>query len=233
MVFLKKNDLPLFIVIVSSLFLMYEFVFYNNSVLAGKNQRDYSALNDADNLMIVAHADDDLLWGGMHLIKDHYVVVCVTCGTNMIREKEFESAMKLTNNSFLSLGYTEVINGHAANWDNDYYSLISEELEKIVTYKKWNVIVTHNPDGEYGHRHHRWISSMVTSSAPKLNLYYFDKYHLNRDEKINLSPDEMKLLEKKEKYLSVYESQGDIINNHRNSIIYENFISYYDWNNNS
>lgn len=227
---MKKSNLLLIFIIVSGLFLIYEFIFYNSSVLADRKKRDLSVLNDADNLMIVAHADDDLLWGGMHLIKDKYIVVCVTCGTNELREKEFEEAMKLTNNSFLSLGYIEVVNGHAASWDK-VYSLIDEELERIVNYKKWNIIVTHNPDGEYGHRHHRWVSSMVTDSAPKLNLYYFDRYHLNRDEDVSLSPEEMMLLKKKEEYLKVYKSQEAIINNHRNSIIYEKFISYYDWNN--
>lgn len=226
----KINMLSLIFLIISSLFVIYEFVFYTNSVLADDTKRDLSVLNEADNLMIVAHADDDLLWGGMHLIKDHYVVVCVTCGTNMLREKEFENAMNLTNDSFLSLGYTEVISGHAANWHFEY-DLIDNELEKIINYKKWNTIVTHNPDGEYGHRHHRWVSNMVTRSAPKLNLYYFDKYHLDRDKKVLLSPDEMDLFLKKENYLKVYESQSAIVDNHRNSMIYENFISYYDWNN--
>ena len=29
------------------------------------------------NLMIVAHPDDETLWGGAHLIEDNYYVVCV------------------------------------------------------------------------------------------------------------------------------------------------------------
>ncbi len=225
---MKKNTLSLFFLILLIGFLIYEFIIYDNSVLANKG-RDLSVLDDADNLMIVAHADDDLLWGGMHLIKDKYVVVCVTCGTNELREKEFEHAMRLTNDSFLSLGYIEVVNGHAANWDK-IYSTIDAELGKIVNYKNWKTIVTHNPDGEYGHRHHRWVSNMVTSSAPKLNLYYFDRYHLKHDKEVFLSPEEMRLFIKKKEYLKVYESQSAIINNHRNSIIYEKFISYREWN---
>ena len=61
--------------------------------------------------MIVAHADDDLLWGGMHLIKDKYVVVCVTCGTNELREKEFEKAMKLTRKASEAVKLLAKING--------------------------------------------------------------------------------------------------------------------------
>ena len=95
------------------------------------------------------------------------------------------------------------------------------------------MVVTHNPNGEYGHRHHRWISNMVTSASNKVNLYYFDRYHLEADENKLLSPEEFELLKLKEEYLEVYESQKAIINNHRNSLMYENFISYYDWNTNT
>ena len=228
---MKKNNLIfLLFIAISWLFLFYEIIFYNNSVLADDSGRDLSVLNKADKLMIVAHADDDLLWGGKHLIKDDYVVVCVTCGTNELREKEFENAMALTNDYHLSLGYIEVVNGHAANWRKEY-PIIAEELSRIVNYKKWDMIVTHNPDGEYGHRHHRWVSRMVTNSSSKVNLYYFDKYHLNRDEDVFLSIEDLDLLKKKEEYLNVYESQSAIVNNHRNSIVYENFISYFDWDN--
>lgn len=30
--------------------------------------------------MIVAHADDEILWGGAHLLADDYYVVCVSSG---------------------------------------------------------------------------------------------------------------------------------------------------------
>ena len=44
-------------------------------------------LDKVNNLMIVAHPDDELLWGGAHLIRDNYLVVCITCGTSFTRFK--------------------------------------------------------------------------------------------------------------------------------------------------
>ena len=37
-------------------------------------------LKDTHKLMIVAHPDDETIWGGAELLKDNYLVVCITCG---------------------------------------------------------------------------------------------------------------------------------------------------------
>ena len=33
---------------------------------------------EPESLMIVAHPDDETIWGGSHLLKGHYLVVCLT-----------------------------------------------------------------------------------------------------------------------------------------------------------
>lgn len=45
------------------------------------------ALDDYDSLMVVAHPDDETIWGGAHLLKGKYVVVCITNGNNRTAEK--------------------------------------------------------------------------------------------------------------------------------------------------
>ena len=224
----KKYYLAAIFAVLTSLFI-YEIIFSNNTVSAEKKTENKTILDQADKVMIVAHADDDLLWGGMHLIKDHYLVVCVTCGFNELRLKEFEKAMDKVNSPYLALGHTETENGHASNWYGEYDE-IAQELSGIVNYKKWDQIVTHNPDGEYGHRHHRWISNMVTSASSKVNLYYFDRYR-EKTEDVLMTSEQLELLKLKEEYLKVYESQSAIVDNHRHTIMHENFISYYDWDN--
>ena len=44
-------------------------------------------------LMIVAHPDDEILWGGASLSHHRYVVVCMTNGDHPIRSVEFERVM--------------------------------------------------------------------------------------------------------------------------------------------
>ena len=42
-------------------------------------------IKDVNNLMIIAHKEDGLIWGGNNLNKDHYLVVCITCN-----EKDYD-----------------------------------------------------------------------------------------------------------------------------------------------
>lgn len=110
------------------------------------------------NLMIVAHPDDETLWGGANLIQDDYYVVCVTCGNISYRDEEFKKVMLLTGNDFEFLGYPDVVNGYISNWKN-YTDSITNDLKRIINSRDWNKVVTHNPDGEYGHFHHKKVSS--------------------------------------------------------------------------
>ena len=52
---------------------------------------DKIELDNYDKLMIVAHPDDETLWGGAHLLEDNYLVVCITCGPIKDRVNEFIS----------------------------------------------------------------------------------------------------------------------------------------------
>lgn len=49
---------------------------------------------EPESLMIVAHPDDETIWGGSHLINGNYTVLCITNGNNKKRKKEFMNVMK-------------------------------------------------------------------------------------------------------------------------------------------
>ena len=42
---------------------------------------------EPESLMIVAHPDDETIWGGSHLINGNYTVLCITNGNNKKRKK--------------------------------------------------------------------------------------------------------------------------------------------------
>ena len=137
-------------------------------------------LTKVDKLMIVAHPDDEMIWGGSHLIDDNYLVVCITCGTDEKRVKEFKNVMNATNDEYIMLSYPDKTNGERDNWQK-VYNDITLDIEKIIKMKNWDLIVTHNEKGEYGHIHHIMTNSIVTSIYEKMNLenttlYYFGKY---------------------------------------------------------
>ena len=192
-------------------------------------------LKKVDNLMIVAHPDDDMIWGGGHLIKDDYLVICVTCGTVQKRVDEFKSVMSETDDKYLMLGYPDLTDGKRDDWST-VYSNIEYDIEKIIQYKKWKMIVTHNPDGEYGHQHHKMTNKIVTDKSVKNNkeenLYYFGKYYTkNEKEKLNYTIPELDkdILEKKKEILKLYTSQKKVIDSFSHMLPHEDFISYQNW----
>ena len=83
---LKRVLIIVFIVVlvIFILFLLGGNLHNNKKMLSMLNPNDY---RDYDNLMIVAHPDDETLWGFNKLEKKKFLVVCVTCGRNKIREK--------------------------------------------------------------------------------------------------------------------------------------------------
>lgn len=130
-------------------------------------------------LMIVAHPDDETIWGGSHLINGNYTVLCITNGNNKKRKKEFMKVMEKTHSKGIILSFPDKTKGKRDNWKSCKKD-IQREIKKEIDSKDWNKIVTHNPDGEYGHIHHKKVSKYVTMILEKEDktnqLVYFGKY---------------------------------------------------------
>ena len=95
-----------------------------------EEQIDNINLDKYKKVMIVAHPDDEMLWGGAHLIEDDYLVVCITCGTSAKRLKEFKEVMKATDDSFIYLGYPDKDNDIRNEWETCYNNIYFD-IEKI------------------------------------------------------------------------------------------------------
>ena len=199
-----------------------------------KVDKDYSKLNldKVDRLMIVAHPDDEMLWGGAHLIDGNYLVVCVTCGVVKERVNEFKSVMAATGSEYIMLGYPDKTNGQRDSWD-DWREKIAKDIDDIINLKDWKSITTHNPDGEYGHQHHKMTSKIVTDVLDdKDKLYYFGIYHSKKTITPyldSMTPIRDGLLEEKKKILGLYASQSFIQTSFDHMFGYEDWIQYKDW----
>src|SRR5574344_631703 len=174
-----------------------------------------------------------MLWGGAHLLEDNYLVVCITCGTKRIRAHEFIKTMKNTNDKYIMLGYPDKTNGKRDDWST-YDEYILRDLETIIDSNNWELIVTHNPDGEYGHIHHKLTSKMVTFLVPDNTLYYFVKYFSKKSyDKLTDKPPKINsiVLEKKVKILSKnYKSQKFIKSAFDQMFSHEDWINAKNWN---
>ncbi len=174
-----------------------------------QNTLNLQNASEYKNIMIVAHPDDETIWGGNNLFKDSYFVVCLTNGYNVIRSNEFKKLLKFTNNSGIILNYPDSQDGIKDDWSEVKIGIL-KDLLTILNYKNWNKIVTYGPDGTYGHTHHLKTYEYVTKVTKLLNkynnLYYFAKYYSKKEIPINLpriSDDELKI---KLREISLYKS---------------------------
>lgn len=187
-------------------------------------------------VMIVAHPDDETLWGGANIMNGGWLIVCLTNGNNAVRKKEFFNVMKETGNYGIMLNYPDNPNHKKDNWSS-VKSKVMDDVRYIVRYKDWDQIVTHNPLGEYGHIQHLSTNMIVTNvcvEEKRTNkLYYFEKYRKLQYFQSNqirptLSKDQIE--KKHELMIKYYPSQSKAYGFFQHMIPYETFISYNDWN---
>lgn len=227
----KSRKLLIALIIIVAIILL---LFLIDYLLTPKPTHDFKNLDldGVNKVMIVAHPDDEMLWGGKELIEDDYLVVCITCGVDRTRVKEFVKVMDSTNDKYVMLGYPDKTNGERDNWDTVRED-INKDISEILNLKDWEMIVTHNPLGEYGHIHHKMTNQIVTSkTGDKDKLFYFGNYYSKRKigEILNEVPvmDE-NILRKKIKILKKYKTQSFIMTSFDHMFEYEDLISFNEW----
>ncbi len=160
----------------------------------------YQAYNITPNkLMIVAHPDDELIFGGNILIEDNsWRVICLTNKRNDVRRMEFEKVMR--DLSIPEFEVYDLEDSFNSNLDNEQLiDILSQEINS----KNWEKIVTHNSIGEYGHHHHYQIHNKVKEITNN-NFWVFDKdINYNNPQSVT---------KKKNIFYNRYKSQGDILN---------------------
>ena len=182
-------------------------------------QLQKNGADTAEKLMIVAHPDDDVIWGGGHLSEGGYFVVCVTNGRNKTRKAEFEQMLTASNNHGIILEYPDKVLWLRDDW-KQVREQISADLSLILGYHDWDLIVTHNADGEYGHQHHIMTHEIVTdiykaqSNGNASPLYYFGKYYPKdkiESAAASLTPISPQQLSEKERLEKIYVSQKNTV----------------------
>ena len=142
-------------------------------------------LLEPNKLMVVAHPDDEMLWGGMNLLLDNgwHVIVCTHGNPKNTRYDEFKNSIKYAgvykSEAFnIKDVYTEDQNKADKEFNNKSTELY-KHLSKL-SKKKWDLVLTHNDIGEYGHAHHIAVHKLVKSLFNKAKFFKADKI-LNKD----------------------------------------------------
>lgn len=196
---------------------------------------DMNKIKDIDKVMIIAHPDDETIWAGNHILNNKYLIVCITNGNNRVRRKEFFTAMEMSGNYGVMLNYPDNPKRIKNNWRGVKRG-IRQDIAYILHAKKWSQIVTHNPEGEYGHIQHRFTSMLVTNQCAQdgdlEKLYYFEKYHsvkyMNKHPKPPIL-DSIELQNKEQLMTVAYPSQHRAHQLFDHMMAYEKLIPYSDW----
>jgi hypothetical protein len=143
------------------------------------------------NIMIVSHTDDELLWGWKELKnKEDWLVICIFQQYNFpnseIERKRrflnFEKTSNVYNFDYVIFEYID--NPYNLEVNNDIQEKIKLDIKKYIN-SNVNMILTHNPHGEYGHYHHKITSKIVTEMIiDKDKLYYFS-FNINKYEEFD------------------------------------------------
>ena len=200
-----------------------------------KEMLDELPLSNCTKLMVVAHPDDETLWGGAHLTEGGWFVVCLTNGYNEVRKNEFYEVIKESGNVGLILKYPDLVGGKRSDWATSKPQ-IAKDLDLLMKYKHWGMVATHNPDGEYGHIHHKMTSRLMTECYYKNcwgnNLYSFERYYSARrlpSVEASLRKVPQSSVDKKVELLKIYKSQSHVVDEHIHLASYEDWIRASEW----
>ena len=147
--------------------------------------------------MVVAHPDDESIFGGAQLLDgSRWDVICVTGASKASRTRELECAAKRAGvHQLICLAHHDSLN-HPLD-----PTQLSDELSALVSNRHYEQVVTHNPDGEYFHPQHQAVSKAVLRLFPE-STYVF----CHSDTPLPAS-----VLDAKENLLDAYPSQGGVI----------------------
>ena len=183
-------------------------------------------LDGYDKVMFVAHPDDDLLWGGRHLIEDDYFVVCMTRGNDPVRSAEFQAVMEATGDKYMILSYPDKIGKKRSDWK--YWKTDMEaDVARILSYKNWKLVASHNTDGEYGHSHHQMTHQIVEKeyqeTGCQAELYWFGKCYVNDKVPYDLEEMPKELYNQKRELAKLYASQRGTVRKMYHMLPYEHW----------
>ena len=198
----------------------------------------FDGIDDCTNLMIVAHPDDETLWGGAHLKEGKWFILCLTNNYNSIRFAEYNSVLNAAGAKGAILDYPDIYYDTGGMWHISSWDYIKEglnkDIEKIINYKKWDMIVTHSPTGETGHTHHLATNASVTNACKELNqfdnLWYFGTFYKpgNVPEDLPRISDEE--LEFKQNLVDIYKNEAFSIElKWKQMIPHENWVMAKDY----
>ena len=128
---------------------------------------------NVDKLLVVAHPDDEILWGGINLLLEPgWFVVCASHLNDPVRSNEFFKSMSFANvTKWAMYDVKEEYTDNQEESDSQFYGTLFEKGLQELSRHTWKLVLTHNSEGEYGHEHHRTVNRIVTKYFPDAKTF--------------------------------------------------------------
>jgi LmbE family N-acetylglucosaminyl deacetylase len=128
---------------------------------------------EVDKLLIVAHPDDEVLWGGLNLLlHPGWFVVCASHVSDPVRSREFYKTMSFCNvTKYVMYDVKEEYTDDETESDRMFHKTPFEDGLRELSRHPWKLVLTHNDKGEYGHEHHRTVHRLVMKYFPTAKTF--------------------------------------------------------------
>jgi LmbE family N-acetylglucosaminyl deacetylase len=156
-------------------------------------------------LMIVAHPDDEVVFGFRDLIQNQVCVVTLTNGDNKVRRSEFFESANAAGFVGHMLNYPDNPDDIWSNYSIEHF--YENHIKNIIGSSKFELVVSHSSDGEYGNKQHIRTHEIGRFVASSLGLPFSTFRNRYRTSDYPTHKDKYTML------VSIYKSQKKAIEN--------------------
>lgn len=134
-----------------------------------------TALNMDDSAIVVAHPDDEILWFGSLVCKVNRIVMCF--GANpQFPKRALQRRQVVEDYPFRGIEFLDIPEP-VEDWTVESRGNRSQRGRLLDQLRRSlggiRTVFTHNPWGEYGHRHHRSVHAVMGLLARELEIEVF------------------------------------------------------------
>lgn len=125
-------------------------------------------IEKVENIMIVAHPDDETLFGMNELYNNEnwLLIVCTNSrdGRIGLLRKDIPGLIQMSKDYKFNLVVIQHFDLYEEKFINARFDIkVYNYLKKYLLKQKWNKVITHNKDGEYGHSQHIMVHRIVSN----------------------------------------------------------------------